>query len=209
MPNLAPESDMSVSHNDIDEQEMLARLQLGEEMAFRWVYDRYSRAIYGNILRLVHDETVADDLLQDVFVKIWEHREHIDPNQSFRAYLFTCSRHFAFNFRRRLQLEIEAAIQMARGYVDSDDTVVDSLNAKETEALLHGAISELPTQRQRIFRMCKVDGLSYRQVAEQLGISEATVRDHIVKANKFIKDRLIQGGGYSALLLTLWLLTTS
>ncbi|PPL02199.1 RNA polymerase sigma-70 factor, ECF subfamily [Parapedobacter indicus] len=200
---------MSVSHNDIDEQEMLARLQLGEEMAFRWVYDRYSRAIYGNILRLVHDETVADDLLQDVFVKIWEHREHIDPNQSFRAYLFTCSRHFAFNFRRRLQLEIEAAIQMARGYVDSDDTVVDSLNAKETEALLHGAISELPTQRQRIFRMCKVDGLSYRQVAEQLGISEATVRDHIVKANKFIKDRLIQGGGYSALLLTLWLLTTS
>ncbi len=197
---------MSANRNEVDEHELLARLRLGDETAFRRLYDRYSRPIYGNIFRLVRDEFVADDLLQDVFVKIWEHREHIDPNQSFRAYLFTCSRHFAFNFKRRLQLEIEVAIQMARGYVDSDDTVVDSLNAKETEVLLQEAIGELPAQRQRIFRLCKIDGLSYRQIAEQLGISEATVRDHIVKANKFIKDRLLQGGGYSALVLTAWLL---
>lgn len=200
---------MSANSNEVDEQKLLARLRLGEEAAFRRLYDRYSRPIYGNILRLVRDEAVADDLLQDVFVKIWEHRENIDPTQSFRAYLFTCSRHFAFNFKRRLRLEIEVAIQIARGYVDSDDVVVNSLDAKETELLLQEAIGELPAQRQRIFRLCKIDGLSYRQVAEQLGISEATVRDHIVKANKFIKDRLIQGGGYSALLLTVWLLAAT
>lgn len=200
---------MAANRNEVNELDLLVQLRMGDKTAFQLLYDRYSRPIYGNILRLVRDETVADDLLQDVFVKIWEHREHIDPTQSFRAYLFTCSRHFVFNFRRRLKLEIETAILLARTYVDGDNAVIDALNAKETETLLHEVIEELPTQRQRIFRLCKVDGLSYRQVAEQLGISEATVHDHIVKANKFVKDRLTHRGEDLTFLLAVWLTSTT
>lgn len=193
----------------IDEKDILIRLRESDKEAFRFLYERYSRVIYGNILKLVHHEDVADDLLQDVFVKIWEHRAKINPELSFRAYLFTCSRHFVFNFKRRLKLEIETAIQLAIGYDDANDAITNLLQAKEAEALVERVVGKLPEQRQRIFRLCKLDGLSYQEVADALNISVSTVRDHMVKANKFIKERLTHEEGLSALLLVLWFVSTS
>jgi len=190
-----------MNNDDINEQDLLAELRLGNERAFRLLYDRYSRSIYGNILKLVRNEEVADDLLQDVFTKIWEHREHIEPHLSFRAYLFICSRHFVFNFQRRLKLEMETAMQMAAEYDDVDDAVTDLLHAKEAKALMEAAVNQLPSQRQRVFRLCKLDGLSYQEVAHILGISVATVRDHMVKANKSIREWLLQNGGLTTVLL--------
>lgn len=178
-----------------NERELLIQLRLGHEDAFRSLYLRYSRLIYGNILRLVRNEAVADDLLQDVFVKIWEHRAHINPDLSFQAYLITCSKHFAYNFKRRLKLEMEAAVQLATTYVHAEDAVNNRLLAKETKLLLEEAVNQLPAQRQRVFRLCKFDEMSYQEVADIMGITTSTVRDHMVKANKFVKSWLTQESG--------------
>lgn len=194
---------------NLSEHEILLRLQAGNEDAFRILYERYSRLIYGNIMRFINDESVVDDLLQDVFVKVWEHRASIDPNLSFAAYLFTCSRNTVFNFKRRLKLEIESAIHLTydnSGFVESVDS---ALHKKEIRNLIENVISKLPLQRQRIFRMCKLDGKSYQEVAEELQISVSTVRDHIVKANKFIKDVLIYEGSFPSLLLPFFYLGIS
>ncbi|RZF57479.1 RNA polymerase sigma factor [Sphingobacterium corticibacterium] len=198
-----------INDQNISEHDILLRLQSGDQDAFRVLYERYSRLIYGNIMRFIGDESVADDLLQDVFVKIWEHRASIDPNLSFSAYLFTCSRNTVFNFKRRLKLEIESAIHLAydsTGFVESVDSI---LHKKEVQNLIENVISQLPLQRQRIFRMCKLDGKSYQEVAEELQISVSTVRDHIVKANKFIKDVLMYEGSLSSLLLIFFYLGIS
>ncbi|MBD1432061.1 RNA polymerase sigma-70 factor [Sphingobacterium sp. DN00404] len=198
-----------IDDQNLSEHDILLRLQSGDEDAFRMLYERYSRLIYGNIMRFISDESVADDLLQDVFVKIWEHRSSIDPDLSFSAYLFTCSRNAVFNFKRRLKLEIESAIHLAydsTGFVESVDSI---LHKKEVQKLIENVISQLPLQRQRIFRMCKLDGKSYQEVAEELQISVSTVRDHIVKANKFIKDVLMYEGSLSSLLLIFFYLGIS
>ncbi|NGM64127.1 RNA polymerase sigma factor [Sphingobacterium sp. SGR-19] len=198
-----------INDQNLSEHEILLRLQAGDDDAFRMLYERYSRLIYGNIMRFINDESVADDLLQDVFVKVWEHRASIDPSLSFAAYLFTCSRNTAFNFKRRLKLEIECAIHLAYESAELAESVDSILHKKEVQKLIENVISQLPLQRQRIFRMCKLDGKSYQEVAEELQISVSTVRDHIVKANKFIKDVLMYEGSFSSLLLLFFYLGIS
>lgn len=190
-----------INDQNLSEHDILLRLQSGDEYAFRILYERYSRLIYGNIMRFINDESVADDLLQDVFVKIWEHRASINPDLSFSAYLFTCSRNMVFNFKRRLKLEIESAIHLAYDSTEFAESVDHIIHKKEIQTLIENVISQLPLQRQRIFRMCKLDGKSYQEVAEELQISVSTVRDHIVKANKFVKEVLMYEGSFSSLLL--------
>ena len=194
---------------DIDEnlleKELLCQLHHGDMQAFDILYHRYSQIIYANILKFLKDETSAEDLLQDVFLRIWENRSKIDPEQSFAAFLFTCSRNITFNFKRRLKLEMESEIQLAYGASESENTIDKVLDSKEAMALVEDLLSRLPKQRQKIFRLSKLEGKSYQEIAEEMGISIATVRDHIVKANKFIRSGALQDNGFSALLLILLL----
>lgn len=193
---------MDIDQN-LPEKELLCRLHHGDMQAFDILYHRYSQVIYANILKFLKDETSAEDLLQDVFLGIWENRSKIDPEQSFAAFLFTCSRNITFNFKRRLKLEMESEIQLAYGIVESENTIDKVLDSKEAMALVEELLSRLPKQRQKIFRLSKLDGKSYQEIAEEMGISIATVRDHIVKANKFIRSGALQDNGFSALLLAL------
>jgi len=193
---------------NLPEKELLCLLHHGDMQAFDILYHRYSQIIYANILKFLKDETTAEDLLQDVFLRIWENRSKIDPEQSFAAFLFTCSRNITFNFKRRLKLEMESEIHLAYGVVESENTIDKVLDSKEALVLVEELLSRLPKQRQKIFRLSKLEGKSYQEIAEEMGISIATVRDHIVKANKFIRSGALQDSGFSSLLLALLLYST-
>ncbi|MDM1295222.1 RNA polymerase sigma-70 factor [Sphingobacterium sp. N143] len=196
-------------HQNLPENELLRLLRCGDMQAFDVLYRRYSQIIYGNILRFLKDETVAEDLLQDVFVRIWENRLKIDPEQSFAAFLFTCSRNITFNFKRRLKLEMESAVQLAYGAMEGENTIDRALDSKEAMLWIEQILNKLPSQRQKIFRLSKLEGKSYQEIAEEMGISVSTVRDHIVKANKFIRSTALADNGLSALLLAFLLFSTN
>ncbi|GAA0885101.1 RNA polymerase sigma-70 factor [Sphingobacterium siyangense subsp. cladoniae] len=195
---------MDINQN-LPEKELLCQLHHGDIQAFDILYHRYSQIIYANILKFLKNETSAEDLLQDVFLRIWENRSKIDPEQSFAAFLFTCSRNITFNFKRRLKLEMESEVQLAYGALESENTIDKVLDSKEAMVLVEDLLSRLPTQRQKIFRLSKLEGKSYKEIAEEMDISIATVRDHIVKANKFIRHGALQDNGFSALLMILLL----
>lgn len=195
------------SYQNLPEKELLRLLHCGDMQAFDLLYHRYSPTIYANILKFMRDETVAEDLLQDVFVRIWENRLRIDPEQSFAAFLFTCSRNITFNFKRRLKLEMESAVRLAQAAPEGENTIDRVLESKEAQAWVEQLLDKLPQQRQKIFRLSKLEGKSYQEIAEELGISVATVRDHIVKANKFMRSAAFQDSSFSALLLALLFLS--
>ncbi len=195
---------MDINQN-LPEKELLCQLHHGDIQAFDILYHRYSQIIYANILKFLKNETSAEDLLQDVFLRIWENRSKIDPEQSFAAFLFTCSRNITFNFKRRLKLEMESEVQLAYGALESENTIDKVLDSKEAMVLVENLLSRLPKQRQKIFRLSKLEGKSYKEIAEEMDISIATVRDHIVKANKFIRHGALQDNGLSALLMILLL----
>lgn len=199
---------MDIDQN-LPEKNLLCQLRSGDMQAFDILYYRYSQIIYANILKFLKDETTAEDLLQDVFLRIWENRSKIDPEQSFAAFLFTCSRNITFNFKRRLKLEMESEVHLAYGISESENTIDRILDAKEAMVLVEALLSRLPNQRQKIFRLSKLEGKSYQEISEEMGISIATVRDHIVKANKFIRNGALPDSGFSTLLLALLLYSTN
>lgn len=173
-----------------NERDLLIRLQNGDDAAFETIYRLYRLPIYANILRMVHDETAADDLLQEVFLRVWENRDKIDPDKSFGGYLFTCSRFMILNFLRHTSIEKQVENYLSRTQSEIYRHIEEGIFSREAEAFIQKTINELPPQRLKIYTLCKTQGMTYQEVAATLGISPTTVQDHMVKARRFIRDRV-------------------
>lgn len=171
-----------------DEKGLLLQLKQGSEHAFEKIYTLYSARLYGNLLKLVKLEEEAKEILQDVFLKIWKEREHIDTEKSFRSYLFKIAENKVYDFFRKAARDKKKEVALmaiaSPGYELAEEFLLTDQNA----AILREAIESLPPQRQQVFRLCKLEGKSYKEVSELLGISTSTVSDHIVKATKSVRE---------------------
>ena len=172
----------------------------GDELAFEKIYRLYAPKLYGSLLGLLKSVPQTEEILQDVFLKIWEYRASIDSEKSFRAFLFKIAENKAYDFFRKAsrdkKLEAELIALSTVNYMAIEEFVADD----EKLVLLENAINKLPPQRQQVFKLCKLEGKSYREVSELLGISLSTISDHIVKATKAIPTQL---EGYPNVVLAL------
>ena len=171
-----------------DEKELLLLLLKGNEQAFEKIYKLYSARLYGNLLKLVKSEAEAQEILQDVFLKIWENRQSIDMEKSFRSYLFKIAENKVYDFFRKVARDKKREAQLISLATNEYVPVGELLQSDEKTAMLEKAIDALPPQRQQVFKLCKLEGRSYKEVSELLGISVSTISDHIVKATKSIRD---------------------
>jgi RNA polymerase sigma-70 factor (family 1) len=170
------------------EQEMLLELSKGNQAAFKMIYHEYGPKLLGNLVKLVKSDSVAQEILQDVFIKVWENHENIDVEKSFRSYLFKIAENKAFDFFRKAARDKKLQETLIAAATEQFDQIETNLFAKENAFILEKAISELPRQRQLIFRLSKLDDMSYEEISKRLGISTSTISDHIVKATKAIRD---------------------
>jgi len=172
------------------EKEILLRMLRGDELAFEKIYRLYSPGLYGKLLKLLKSVPQTEEILQDVFLKVWEYRGSIDPEKSFRAFLFKIAENKAYDFFRKVardkKMEAELIALSTKDYLALEEFVAGD----EKSVLLETAIHKLPPQRQQVFRLCKLEGKSYREVSELLGISLSTISDHIVKATKSVREHL-------------------
>lgn len=170
-----------------DEQGLLKKLRDGDGLALDFFYQRYSLCIYRKIKKMVKGEMAAEELLQDVFVKVWDKRHLIDPNQSFKSYLYAIAQNLVYDFYRKaardekLQTQLKA---LSKGYYSH---VEEGIYLKETSEILNKAIDNLPSQQRLVFTLCKLEGESYKDVSAALGISISTINNHVVKATKKIQ----------------------
>ena len=175
--------------NNSGEIQLLIALKSGDRSAFEKIYHSYSPRIYLNILKMVKSVDDAQEILQDVFVKVWEKRELIDPEQAFKAYLFQISRFTVYNFIRKVNLDKKLKAYLAHENSELYTHIEETIACRENDQFILNAIEELPPQRKQIYKLCKIEGKSYIEVGKLLGISSSTINDHIVKATKFLKDR--------------------
>ncbi|MEB0261815.1 sigma-70 family RNA polymerase sigma factor [Mucilaginibacter sp. 10I4] len=167
---------------------LILQLQQGGEQAFTILYDQYSKQLYRNILRLVKDEDIAQELLQDLFLKIWESRENINPEKSFKSFLYKVAENLVYGYFRKIAKENRLIAKLVISYVDFDTNAEEAMISKENHDLLKKAIANLSPQRKQIYTLCKLEGKSYEEVSNELGISTSTIRNQIVKANKAFKQ---------------------
>lgn len=171
----------------ISEQELLLQLQQGDQKAFTHLYRRYKDPLGYRLFQLLKNDALAEEVLQDLFLKVWEHRANIDPQQPFRAYLYRIAANLSYNLMNRASKERAILEQIIEGSTELYRHIEEQLFQKENEALLHAAIERLPSQRKKIFIACKIEGKSYKEVADELRISPHTVNDHIQKAMQYLR----------------------
>lgn len=169
---------------------LIQQLQQGSERAFTILYDKFSKQLYRNILRLVKDEFIAQELLQDLFFKIWEKRLNIKIEGSFKSFLYKVAENLVFMYFRKVAKDNRLIENLIIANIEFDINAEDIIISRQDLELLHAAIAKLSPQRKQVYTLCKLEGKSYDEVSNELGISTSTISDHIVKANKAVKQFL-------------------
>lgn len=191
------------SYVDLPENALIDLVKQSDQYAFRELYDRYSGKLYGNIQRMTKSSDVADDILQVVFVKIWENRFIIDTDRSFKSFIYQIAQNAVFdNFRKEArQRALASATSRHREELENSESPIEKwLGQKEDKTVLENAVEKLPPRRREIYQLCKLEGLTYAQVSKILGVSTSTINDHIVKASKTLKEHLLHTRYYILLL---------
>ena len=180
--------------------ELVLKLQKGDVEAFDLVYGKYARRLYGFTLKYLKSTEETEELVQSVFLKVWENQKNLKKESSFKSYLFTIAYNEICNiFRRRSLLQKFIGEQLT----------VNSLNSSETEELIDYnsileqvdlIIAKLPERQKIIFLKSRVDGKTNKEIASELELSSGTVDNYISESLKFIRSN-IQDKNFSALLL--------
>ena len=168
--------------------EVLQQIKQGNQEAFMFLYEDYHARLYSYIIKFVKVPAFAEDLLQEVFLKVWESRSKIRPHLSFNAYLYKICRNKAYDFIKEMAADNEMRGAVMHSLTEGSNAVDVDLLSRQYEMVLQGAVSNLPPQRRNIFKLCRQEGRKYEEVAEMLQISRNTVKEHMVLAVKSIRD---------------------
>lgn len=172
-----------------NEPELLKRIAESDEKAFRALFDAYKDRFYAVALKMTGCETVAQEMVQELFIKIWENRSTLTYINNIEAYLFTALYRKVFRYFKRKSAEYKY-LQLLGQSTDVSNNTTDVLQYKESEQLINEAIAKLPPQQQMVFRMNKQDGLSRQEIAQKLRLSPNTVRNHLTAATQFVRTYL-------------------
>jgi len=172
------------------EKETIKRLAEGDKEAFTQIYHAYAEKVFYLALRYMKTRALAENLTQEVFIKLWETRERLDTGFSFNSYLFTITRNAVFNIHRKNLNELTYLNHLGRVFEYSAASTEEDFNLSELQQLLNGYIENLPEQRKKVFKLSRLEGLSHKEISEKLGLSEKTIATHIRLALKTLRSLL-------------------
>lgn len=185
------------------DKNILVNLKNGDEKAFETLFWEYNTHVYHFIYSLLYEKSLAEDLTQTVFLKIWEKRDTIDPELGFDSYLFTIARNLVYK-ETQSRLLSEKFMQTVQARLsDADSLMEEKIDAESLREYINGLVEELPPARREIFRLSRNEHLSYREIAERLSISEKTVETQLNRALRFLREKLSSNNILAALLLLL------
>jgi RNA polymerase sigma-70 factor (family 1) len=175
-----------------DERQLLNAAASGDEKAFRVLIETHWKRVYFNTLALVKSPAIAQELTQDIFIKLWQQRDKLTTVESLPHYIYVLGRNQTISFLRK---------KIADTSPISPEAVIEDvllphlqLEAKDAYKLVLEGIEQLSPQQKRIFHMSRIDGLSHEEIASRLQLSKNTVKVHMVIALNFmrtwIKERL-------------------
>lgn len=176
------------------EHELLLRVAGGEEPAFRILFDRYKNRVFGYAYAMTHSHDMAEEIAQEIFIKLWQRRDLLAQVQNADAYIFTMVRHRCIHFLQKTLADKKGLQQLADRMqylsVSNEEQTIES----EYRALLQRAVSGLSPQRKQVFQLSRGKGMSLEEIAIHLGLSRNTVKNHLVEALKQVKATLSEHG---------------
>ena len=171
-----------------DEHDLVRRLRAGDERALEAVFRAHYANMCAVVRRIVLAPDVAEELVQDVFFKLWNKRDQLAEIDALRTYLYRAARNTALNHLRRQKLELaHEEREAAKGEPATAEHTDDSATAGELTEAVNGAIDRLPARCREIFLMSRDGGLTYGEIATELGLSIKTVETQMGRALKSLR----------------------
>lgn len=189
------EKDLKIGVTQIDEKKLLFQLKQGDENAFEILYNNYKFRLAGNLFKLLKSDDLVKETLQELFFKIWEGRAQIDPDKSFKSYLFRVGENLVNDYFRKVAKDKRLLTKMMIASSEIYQHIEEDMLSKENAQIFQQAIDLMPPQRKQVFTLCKMEGKSYKEVEEIMGINGKTISSHMLQANKFLRNHFRPSAG--------------
>lgn len=171
-----------------EEHKWIVQLMHDDEQALRSIYDAFSSRMFDVAFLILKDTGWSEDVVQEVFVKLWNSRAKLDPNGSLLSYLYVLTKRTSLNKLRDIKSFSSDFEQLWTNISRLSDCSHEQLIAKELSDRLDGVLDKLPERQREIFRLSRFEGLTHQQIAEALNVSPNTVKNHMVQALKTIRN---------------------
>ncbi len=174
---------------NFEESRLISLLNEDSEYAFQLIYDKHRNRIYQTAIKFLKSPIIAQDVVQDVFMKLWFERHKIEPSKPVEAWLYTVAKNNILNKLRKIANDWKAIDLLSHTILQSENNTDQKLTEGEFKQKLQSAVSKLPEQQKVVFILSRFEKLTYIQIGEKMGISPLTVKTHLSRALYAIKKQ--------------------
>ncbi len=171
--------------------------------AFQQLYDLHKGRVFAFAFALTKSRDLAEEIVQVVFIKLWEHRERINTSLSFHAYLRKITYHHVVSYFRKLKLDISLQQELLHNIQSMSAPNEEQLAGKQLNQIYRQAIEHLPTQKKKLYLLSREENLSYEEIANEVGLSKNTVRNHMADAIRFIRQYVTSHSDLASIILAI------
>jgi len=166
----------------------IRKLISGDECAFTTIYELFGERVYRLAFRFLKDREQSEEIVQEVFIKLWLSKENLDPEGNMWLYLFVITKRLSLNALRKICQSTDLSEKLIRYINDEHNSTEEEVFVRDLEQYAEKIIDKLPRQQKLIFRLSRIEGLSYKEIAELQNISPNTVKNHMIEALKTLRS---------------------
>ncbi|MES1213962.1 MAG: RNA polymerase sigma-70 factor [Bacteroidota bacterium] len=164
------------------------------ENAFTSLFVTYKERLFGYVLAVTHTHYIAEEITQEIFLKLWLCRNELDLIDNPESYLFTIARNKTLNHLRKAHYDEKLMRDLKAQMRPSSNDVEEQVTLSESDRLLQEAVTLLSPQRQLVYKLSRNHGLNHQEIAKQMRLSRNTVKNHLVQALRFIRTYMHNNG---------------
>lgn len=173
-----------------DDKQLIKKLKEGDRAAFDALFYAFEPTLYSYAMKLTFDVEDAKEVVQEVFLKVWERRQWIDPQYNFDSFLFSIAKNLVYNKARHRAYGFAYKEYVTLHGSQTENVTENTVRFNELANLIQATCRQLPPVRREVFTLSRIEGLSHSEIAEKLNTSTSNIKNHIHKALRFLKEQI-------------------
>lgn len=179
---------MQVNRDTYSYSDLVESLKQGDLTAFNKLYKAIEPKLYAFTYKMLRDKEETEEVVQDVFVKVWEKKHLFDPQQNIESYIFSISKNIVYNRAKRKVYELALKRHIIHQNNISENATDNTIDYQELNQILDKIFDAMPPARKQVFIMSRIEGLSNKEIAVKLNTSISNIENHINKALRGIRE---------------------